>query len=153
ERPVVDARHLYALGARAGDGAGDELTHEQPGDRGVAIGKVKKRRTGARPGRTSKLHARESRQPYAPRIERRDRIDPEAVERVWARLEERQHVGMAAGHPHEKIGVAAARKLGKRASRGEAARPPRKKNRRAGPGGAGPSFRRRRARVDSRPAS
>ena len=114
EPRVVDARHRDVLGARAGDGAWDQPMREQSGDGRVAVGKMEERRAWARarvephprPRRGPELHAREARQTEAPGVQRGDGVDAEAIEGMRARLEERQHVGMAAGALHQEVGVA-----------------------------------------------
>ena len=57
-------------------------------------------------GGRAQRHAREAGQAEAPSVERRDRVDAQSVECVRASLEERQHVGMAAGTFRQEVGVA-----------------------------------------------
>src|SRR5262249_43211492 len=105
EPRVVDTRRHHLIATAARTSARNQPPNQEPGQRRVTVREVHERRARARArveaharaGRRSEIHSREAWQAEAPGVERRDRVDAEAVERMWTRLEERQDVGMAAG--------------------------------------------------------
>ena len=117
ESLVVGASGHHVLRSASGDGARNQPPHEQAGQRGIAVGEVEEVglvvggdgvEVHPRAGRARQAHPLEAGEAEAPGILGRDGVDPQAEEALGLRLQDRQHVAVAARDGREEVGVAQA---------------------------------------------
>ncbi len=120
QRRIVGSRQHYVLGARARQGGRDQLAHQQPRHRGVAVGEVEGRRAaGGRVARRGIAHAGgtggielqslESRQAQAPAVQRRLGLDADAPLAMGGGPVVGDHPGVGLDHLQQVVAVADAR--------------------------------------------